>query len=355
MTIASLGNINDFYNPFFVENRLKREAASILKAVFAEGEDPAAAIRALRQDYQGIKGKVREQAAGAQQDLNGWHESLARALGYADLFRDAALILEDGRRMALLADLRDEADRRLVALLKGPFVFEGEGLLKVSWSDGPGEEDRTLENRVGLLFREANRSRFVLAFLGRFVCLFDCEKWSDRRYLAVDLDLLLVPWPRATRRCFSVCSTGGSWPDPAGRLLKPSGGGVPPACGRRYRGLETSRPGSGGAAGERVCSLSARPPQTLSQRPGLGAAAHGGMPPLCLPASVSLLRRIPRQRTGHRSDAERRVPLRLQSGGPAGSGEPAPCLRSGQKRHLLPGEPGQAVQADQRGGTYGDA
>ena len=38
MTIASLGNINDFYNPFFVENRLKREAASILKAVFAEGE-----------------------------------------------------------------------------------------------------------------------------------------------------------------------------------------------------------------------------------------------------------------------------------------------------------------------------
>lgn len=202
MTIASLGNINDFYNPFFVENRLKREAASILKAVFAEGEDPAADIRALRQDYQGIKGKVREQAAGAQQDLNGWHESLARALGYADLSRDAALILEDGRRMALLADLRDEADRRLVALLKGPFVFEGEGLLKVSWSDGPGEEDRTLENRVGLLFREANRPRFVLAFLGRFVCLFDCEKWSDRRYLAVDLDLLFSPLAKGDAEVF---------------------------------------------------------------------------------------------------------------------------------------------------------
>lgn len=161
MKIASLGNYNDFYNPFFVENRLKQEVESILKTVFSGKDDPVSSIRALRNDYQLIKGKVREQTAGVRQDLSDWHEALVRALGYTDIPRDAALILDDDRRMALFADLRDEADRRLVTLLDGPFVQEGEGLLEVSWIDTPGEESRTLEDRVGLLFREANRPRFL--------------------------------------------------------------------------------------------------------------------------------------------------------------------------------------------------
>src|SRR5690606_35787086 len=202
MTIASLGNFNDFYNPFFVENRLKQEVESILKAVFSEGEDPVAAVRALRHDYQGIKGKVREQTAGADQDLTDWHEALARALGYTDFSRNAELILDEDQRIPLFADLRDEGDRRLVALLEGPFVQEGEGLLEVSWNNGPGGESRTLENRVGLLFREENRPRFVIAFLGRFVCLFDYVKWADRRYLAVDLDLLFSPFAKDDVKLF---------------------------------------------------------------------------------------------------------------------------------------------------------
>ena len=96
---------------------------------------------------------MREQAAGAQQDLNGWHESLARALGYADLSRDAALILEDGRRMALLADLRDEAGPAVGRAAEGPLCFRRGGAAE-GFLERRREEDRTLENRVGLLFRE---------------------------------------------------------------------------------------------------------------------------------------------------------------------------------------------------------
>lgn len=193
MTITSLGNYNDFYNPFFVENRLLKETESILKSTFSDPAEPVRGIRDLRHDYRLLKGKHREEKAGWEQDLTDWHQALARALGYTEFAEGAELILEEDQRMALMADLRDDGEQRVVTLLEGPFVEGNESLLEVSWIDRCGGESRTLADRVGLLYREPNRPRFVLTFLGRFICLFDVEKWADRRFLAIDLDLLYGP------------------------------------------------------------------------------------------------------------------------------------------------------------------
>ncbi|MFC7443154.1 Eco57I restriction-modification methylase domain-containing protein [Laceyella putida] len=194
--ITSLGNYNDFYNPFFIDTYLKKEVESAVRNLLDHEDDPVQQVKELSTAFRKVKGQIHDHL-GNSSDLQEWHERLSGALGYIYNPQEETWLLDDEVEIPIFYSHRTEDERRFLVVLTGPYVKKSDQLLETPWlPKANSQETLTLEQCLGGLFREQQRPRFVVVLCGRFVCLFDYEKWADRRFLAVDLDTLYGPLAR---------------------------------------------------------------------------------------------------------------------------------------------------------------
>lgn len=185
---------NDFYSPYFIDNYLSSEVEAHLKQRVPAADAVARTLRQLRNDFRRLRERLVDGAdMSAEAPLHEWHALVAEVLGYRvyGLEEDAALLATDRGGVRLFAAACGSGHEVIVPVLSAAWPKDDEAPAQAPLTQRVSDSQlTTVEQAVSAIFAEAARPRHIIVLCGRYICLFDEQKWGDRRYLSVDLEHL---------------------------------------------------------------------------------------------------------------------------------------------------------------------